>query len=254
MDPITFSRDALPRENGFRLRGQQVTRLETFVDAAFAFALTLLVIAGDSLPESFAELREALRRIPVFVLCFVLMAMVWSAHNRWSRRYGLEDAWSTVLSLGLVLAVLVYVYPLRMVVASGLYVMTGGFVPADMSFDAASVTFDLQTAFIIYGLGFGVMALILLLLNRHALKRADELGLDEMERIETRGEIGIQALLAGAAGVSIALSGVLLMFEGVRYGPVVAGLPMYVYMGLGVVIPLHVARVERAKRRARAGD
>ena len=30
MDPTT-----LPRENGFRLRGAQVTRLETFVDAAF---------------------------------------------------------------------------------------------------------------------------------------------------------------------------------------------------------------------------
>jgi uncharacterized membrane protein len=248
MDP-----SQLPRENGFRLRGQQVTRLETFVDAAFAFALTLLVIAGDRLPESFAELREALRRIPVFVLCFVLMAMIWSAHNRWSRRYGLEDAWSTVLSLGLVLAVLVYVYPLRMVVASGLYVMTGGFVPADLVIDPDNITFDLQTAFIIYGLGFGVMALILLLLNRHALARADQLGLDELERIETRGEIGIQALLAGAAGLSILLSGVLLMFEGARYGPALAGLPMYVYMGLGLVIPLHVARVERAKRRALAG-
>ena len=44
----------LPREDGFRLRGQSVTRLETFVDAAFAFALTLLVIAGDDLPDSFA--------------------------------------------------------------------------------------------------------------------------------------------------------------------------------------------------------
>ena len=118
MDPTTVPRDTLPVENGFRLRGAQVTRLETFVDAAFAFALTLLVIAGDSLPDSFAELREALRRTPTFILCFVLLAMIWSAHNRWSRRYGLEDAWSTVLSLGLVLAVLVYVYPLRMVIAS----------------------------------------------------------------------------------------------------------------------------------------
>ena len=99
MDPITLPRDASPRENGFRLRGAQVTRLETFVDAAFAFALTLLVIAGDTLPESFAELREALRRTPVFVLCFVLVAMFWSSHNRWSRRYGLEDGWSTVLSM-----------------------------------------------------------------------------------------------------------------------------------------------------------
>lgn len=252
MDPITVPRDSLPRENGFRLRGAQVTRLETFVDAAFAFALTLLVISGDTLPESFAELREALRRIPVFVLCFVLVAMFWSSHNRWSRRFGLEDGWSTVLSMALVLAVLVYVYPLRMVVASGLYVMTGGFVPADLVIDASNVTYDLQTAFIIYGLGFGVMAVILLLLNLHALRRADALGLDAVERIETRGEIGIQAFLAAAAAVSVILSLVLLAFDDVRYGPGVAGLPMYVYMGLGVAIPIYAARVDRAKRRAMA--
>ena len=239
----------LTRENGFRLRGAQVTRLETFVDAAFAFALTLLVISGDTLPESFAELREALRRTPVFVLCFVLIAIIWSAHNRWSRRYGLEDAWSTVLSMSLVLAVLVYVYPLRMVVASGLYVMTDGFVPADLVMDARNVTYDLQTAFIIYGVGFGVMAVILGLLNLHALRRGDALGLDAIERIETRGEIGIQAMLAASAVVSIGVSLWLLSRDGPTHGPLLAGLPMFVYMGLGVVIPIYGTRIEREKRR-----
>jgi len=36
----------LPVQLGFRLRGEAVTRLETFVDAAFAFAfaVTLLVV------------------------------------------------------------------------------------------------------------------------------------------------------------------------------------------------------------------
>ena len=50
----------LPVEQGFRLRGQQVTRLETFVDAAFAFSLTLLVIFFNDLPDTVAELRDAL--------------------------------------------------------------------------------------------------------------------------------------------------------------------------------------------------
>lgn len=238
----------LPRENGFRLRGQSVTRLETFVDAAFAFALTLLVIAGDSLPESFGELREALRRTPIFVFCFVLVAMFWSGHNRWSRRFGLEDGWSTVLSMALVLAVLIYVYPLRMVIASGLHVMTGGWVPSDLSFEGADIGWDLQTSFIIYGVGFGTMATVLALLNLHALRRADVLGLDAVERLETRGEIGIQALLAGAAALSIAMSIVLLVSSGGLAGYVATGLPMYVYMGLAVAVPWYVSRIERQKR------
>jgi hypothetical protein len=52
----------LPVEDGFRMRGQQVTRLETFVDAAFAFSLTLLVIFYNALPDTVAELAHALRR------------------------------------------------------------------------------------------------------------------------------------------------------------------------------------------------
>src|SRR4051794_23152249 len=36
--------DALPQVSGFRLRGLEMTRLEGFVDATFAFAITVLII------------------------------------------------------------------------------------------------------------------------------------------------------------------------------------------------------------------
>ena len=38
--------------DGFRERGAQVTRLEAFVDAAFAFSLTMLVISTNDVPRS----------------------------------------------------------------------------------------------------------------------------------------------------------------------------------------------------------
>ena len=50
----------LPIEGSFRLRGREVTRLESFVDASFAFSLTLLwvyEIMGSSFPL-FAWHRE----------------------------------------------------------------------------------------------------------------------------------------------------------------------------------------------------
>jgi hypothetical protein len=37
------------------LRGLEVTRLDTFVDAAFAFALTRLVISFDEIPSGISE-------------------------------------------------------------------------------------------------------------------------------------------------------------------------------------------------------
>src|SRR5687768_18589337 len=120
--------NGLPLEDGFRLRGVQVTRLETFVDAAFAFSLTLLVIFFNELPDTVAELRDALRRVPTFAVCFVLLVLFWSAHNRWSRRYGLDDAKSTVLSLAMVLVVLVFGSRLRLLTSAGFPLPPRGWV------------------------------------------------------------------------------------------------------------------------------
>ena len=73
-------------QDGFVHRGRQVTRLEAFVDAAFAFAVTLLVISIDAIPDSRAALVLALKSVPSFAACFAMIAMFWAAHARWSRR------------------------------------------------------------------------------------------------------------------------------------------------------------------------
>ena len=56
-----------PIERGRRLRGLPMTRVETFADAAFAFAVTLLVISVDDVPRTFDELIVALKSVPIFV-------------------------------------------------------------------------------------------------------------------------------------------------------------------------------------------
>lgn len=236
-------------ESGFRLRGHQVTRTETFVDAAFAFSLTLLVIFHNDLPQTAAELRAALLRVPTFVLCFTMLAMFWAAHNRWSRRFGMDDARSIVLSLAFVLVVLVYVYPLRMVISSFLAMLSGGALPSELGFDPARQMLDLQTTFIVYSLGFGLLAGIIWLLNRHALRHAHAAALDEEERYQTRSELGSHAILAGTALVSLCLS-LLVLASGAR-GWFVGGLPMWVYATLSVVMPWYWVRRER-KRPSRA--
>ncbi|KRC36575.1 MULTISPECIES: hypothetical protein [unclassified Lysobacter] len=64
----------------FRERGRQATRPESFGAAALAFSLTKRASLFDALPDTVAELREALRRWPAFVFCFVYpLRMVSSA-------------------------------------------------------------------------------------------------------------------------------------------------------------------------------
>ena len=66
--------------DGFVERGHNVTRIEAFVDAAFAFAVTLLVIASNSVPTSFEEMIQALKGVPAFAASFAQIMMFWSAH------------------------------------------------------------------------------------------------------------------------------------------------------------------------------
>ncbi|MGB5510903.1 MAG: TMEM175 family protein, partial [Woeseiaceae bacterium] len=88
--------EGLTVEDQFRLRGLEVTRLDTFVDAAFAFVLTLLVISFDAIPSNYPEMLAAVRRIPGFAASFAILMMFWLQHRLWSRRYGLEN-FNTIL-------------------------------------------------------------------------------------------------------------------------------------------------------------
>jgi uncharacterized membrane protein len=107
---------------GFRLRGGRTTRLEAFVDAAFAFALTLMVIAVGSVPRTPDELAAALKGVPAFAACFWLIATFWRGHVDWSERFGLDDPrsrqWSLLLIfLTLMLPVEVRIMPTYEVVS-----------------------------------------------------------------------------------------------------------------------------------------
>ncbi len=90
--------DALPRLRGFRLRGMQMTRLETFIDAAFAFAISMLVIAPQQIPDNVDALLGAFKNVPAFVASMVVLGIFWRGHWLWSRRYGLEDGGRSLLA------------------------------------------------------------------------------------------------------------------------------------------------------------
>lgn len=171
-------------DNGFRIRGQQPTRVDAFVDAAFAFAVTLLVIAIGHVPSSVGDLVQAMRGVPAFAASFFVIARFWQSHRNWSRHYGIEDVYSTRLSLALVFIVLVYVYPLRLVAELTLASMSGG-VLAEAPIQTMLVS-DLRALYTVFGIGYAATALIFLFLHRHALALADALELSRGERIRTQ--------------------------------------------------------------------
>lgn len=231
----------LPVVDEFRMRGESVSRLETFVDAAFAFAVTLMVISVGEMPHTAEQLLQALHRTPTFAVCFLIMMIFWDSHNQWSRRYGLETPRTTMLSLALVLVVLIWVYPQRMVMSSALSFMTGGWVPSDVDLKSFS---ELQDCFLVYGLGFGALSLILMELDREALKKADELSLDVLERLETKRELGAHAVLFWVACLSVALTFVARYME----HPLLAAIPGFTYGLIGPALRFHHARFHKLRK------
>src|SRR5438094_8721957 len=81
---------------GFRLRGREVTRLESFSDAVFGFALTLLVVSL-AVPKSFDDLVATMGGFPAFALRFLLLALIWNLHYKLCGRAGLDDGTARLL-------------------------------------------------------------------------------------------------------------------------------------------------------------
>lgn len=136
-------------------RTMETQRLDAFVDAAFAFAVSLLIIGGTEPLRSFADLASALARIPAFVFGFALIALFWSAHRTWSTLTPVRTSWSTFLSLAVVFAVLVFVFPLRLLAETATHYVSGGVLPGGRLMSSLD---DLRWTYVIYGVAFAVLA------------------------------------------------------------------------------------------------
>lgn len=167
---------------GFRMRGLEVTRLEGFSDAVFGFALTLLVVSLD-VPKNFNDLLATMRGFPAFAVCFTLLVLVWNAHYNFCRRYGLQDTTARVFTCILLFLVLFYVYPLKFLFSASFNISFHG----DQLSDSIGMTGrEFSLLLTIYGLGFAAVYLALALLYRHAYSLRDELGLSALEKLDTR--------------------------------------------------------------------
>lgn len=229
--------------SGFRLRGLEATRIETFTDAAFAFALTLLVVSLEP-PTNFEALTHAMQRVPAFLLSATILMVFWWGHHEWSRRYGLDDLTTMVLSCLLVFTVLIYVYPLRFMfgaMMAWIGWMTGLPLGYDVRLGGSS---EVNALFMVYGIGYGCMSASLVLLNLHAWRKRETLGLDAVERHETRVAVGVWLIQLSVAMASTTMA--------VALPPSTVGLPGWAYALLGPGMPLY--RTLMARRRPAGGD
>ena len=232
-------------EEGFSWRGEDVSRLEGFSDAVFAFAVTLLVVSLE-VPQTFDELLAAMRGFFAFAVCFALLFSVWHDHYRFFRRYGLRDNFTVYLNAALLFIVLFYVYPLKFVFTMLVDQLLG--FGEKVRLPNGSVTEAIEPAqwpllMVIYGAGFVAVQLVFVLLYLRAYSLRGALGLDAHELSITREEIQSSLLnaLIGLASVAIAVIG----------GQEAVGWAGFIYL---LIFPLQVihGRLMDSRRRRRS--
>ena len=196
--------DVLPRLRGFRLRGMEMTRLETFIDAAFAFAISMLVIAAQQIPDNIQTLLAAFKNVPTFVCSIAVLGIFWRGHWLWSRRYGLEDSASILISWGMIVTILIFIYPLKAIFGAMWYFLSSGQVGQPLSLHTTES--QARTIFAIYALGLISISAEILLLNLRAWQLREPLRLNALERLMTRGELSGWSIPVGVGMVSLILA------------------------------------------------
>lgn len=215
-------------------RRHEVTRLEGFSDAVFGFALTLLVVSLE-VPRDFDGLQNLIRGFLPFALMFSMICWIWYEHQKFFRRYGLQDALTVALNCFLLFVVLFYVYPLKYLTMS----LIGPLV--HMSAASLPPRADGDKVLLLYSGGVVLIFGTFVALYWHAWKQRGRLALTPRELAQLRGGVRGHLISAGLGIASIVVVEVLRLIGHAEWMGI--GGMLYALMG-----PLHAWNGRAAAR------
>lgn len=190
-----------------------ISRIEAFSDAVFAFAATLLVVSlGVENSDSIIEVD--FKSFISFAVSFFVLVMLWYLHYNFFRRTDYMDNTIIAINAVLLFVVLYYVFPLKSLINS--WFMTKGMTPD-----------KLASLFELYGIGFALIFLCLSLMYFRAFKKTRHLEQAMTLLFYTRHFaifVAVALLSIGVAYVQIGLN---------------FGLPGIIYSLLGPFCALH---------------
>jgi hypothetical protein len=136
-------------------------------------------------------------------MCFALLMTFWNAHYRYHRRFGIESAFSRVMTMAIIVLVLFVVYPLKFLAT----MVTVGVFGLDMhDVPHVETLAEARMLYLIYGLGFAGVWGLFAALYAHALSQRTQLQLDEVEVVLTRSSLAAYLIYVAVCLLSIALA------------------------------------------------
>ncbi|MEM9051156.1 MAG: TMEM175 family protein [Bacteroidota bacterium] len=230
-----FKRSQKISKTGFRYRGLAASRLENLTDAVFGFSITLLVIASE-VPRDYVELQASMYGFSGFIFCILLLLSIWNNQNNFFLRYGLQDQATKILTFLFLFLLLFYIYPLKYLfsyLGTAIYaqIMIGFgdksealIMAVDKLNESALTTAEWKDIMIRFGLGLFLIYGLLALMHVHALRKKEELELNELEEFETgttiRSYIVLMAIAFSSILVVVIFGGYGASYAGAIYGTI----------------------------------
>jgi hypothetical protein len=197
---------------------------------AFAFAITMLVIDAQQIPDDVETLLAAFNNVPVFIASIIVLGIFWRGHWLWSRRYGLEDGISIFISWAMIVTILIYMYPLKTIFRSMWFLLSNGRLGHALGPHSGSQT---RALFAVFALGFTSIALEVVLLNLRAWQLRKPLRLNARERLVTLYEVTGWGIPVGIGIISFVLA-LILPRELIDWSG-------WIYFSMAILVPLHAA-------------
>lgn len=231
----------------FRYRGLDQTRIETFSDAVFAVAFTLVVLSS-SVPETFDGLRKSIHDIIPSFICIVLIVIIWYQHYVFFLRYGLQNTKTVTVNTFLLFLVLIYIYPLKFL-ARFLVELYGGLIfgrPDNFmnNFGGEMNSGNMTLLMTAYGAGATLIFMAMTWLYRHAYKKRDELELNDYESFATKVSLWQNLLMSSIPF----LSTVIAFLHPFGHGALNFGIAGFTYMLYPPVMLIYGSRVRKKSK------
>lgn len=182
---------ALEQHNDpFRHRGKEITRIEAFSDAVFAFSISLLIMSLE-VPQTFGELMHIVQGFLPFLCTVALVFIFWYHQYKYFRHYGLNDSTTIWLNALLLTVILFYIYPLKLLFSLLLMSATGmNLFPKALEQGLIILKADeVPQLVVLYSVGYTLVWLVFFLLHVRAWWHRELLDLNTYEMLETRKQV-----------------------------------------------------------------
>lgn len=217
-------------KDNFKVREDNDTRIESLSDGVFGLAIAITLLTSSS-PSNYTELLDFVYDIIPFGFSVIFIFWVWREQKNYFRRFGLHDRKSTNLNLFLLFFVLFFSYPLKFLMTwifTFFPILLSGRIREKYDYVDSIIPFtQISWVMVIYGLGFVLVFGCIYLMHKHAYAKRKEIGLNEIEEIETAHLVQtfLTNTLIGLASILIAtISGLSDFFFGSFFAGIIYNL------------------------------